>query len=103
MKPEIISGIFSLTGVLIGSITSIIGIYISNRINRKKQIISDALDQIIGYWNLEEEMAQYISRLEKKGRAVKTVKEDFREKIYNSKGIRPTMTESTANRLKKTI
>ena len=103
MNNEIISGIFSLCGVLIGSLMSIAGIVISNRLQRKRQAISDTLDQIAGYWNLEEQMARHISKLEKNKRAVKTIKEDFRELIYEAKGIRPTMTEHEANRLKKML
>jgi|GEM_PF-3250497 len=103
MSNVLISGIFSLTGVLVGSITSIVGIIISNRLHRRKQLIADTFDQIIGYWNLEEEMARHIAVLEENSRAVKTIKEDFRDIIYNTKGIRPTMTEREANRLRKSI
>ena len=103
MNDSLINGIFSLGGVFIGSVMSLVGIVISNRLQRRRQVFTDTLDQIVGYWNLEEEMARHIAKLEGKKRAVKTIKEDFRERIYDEKGNRPTMTENEANRLKKMI
>lgn len=103
MNNALISGIFSLSGVLIGSLMSMAGILITNRLHRRKQSLRDSLDQIGAYWNLEEEMARHIAKLEGRKRAVKTIKEDFRDTIYKAKGIRPTMTELEANKLKKVI
>ena len=101
MASELISGLFGLAGVIVGSASSLFTAILVNRLNKKRRIYGEALDQIIGYWNLEEEMAKHIHTLENKSRSTKTIKEDFRLMVYTKKGIRPTMTESDANRYKK--
>ena len=100
MENNIVNGILNLSGVLIGSLISILAIVISNRSIKKRNAFIDICDQVGAYWNLEEEVAIYISKMEKEKRAPKTIKEDFRKIIEEKKGIRPTMTEREANKIK---
>ena len=103
MTDTVISGLFSLGGVFVGSILSLGGIFISNSISRKRQHIQEVCDQVAAYWVLEEFMAKHIESIEGNSRAVKTIKEDFRTKVFDSKGIRLTMTEAEAIRFKKKL
>lgn len=101
MSDAVINGVFSIIGVSIGSLLSLLAVVISNRRNFKKEKVQELLDEVIGYWNLEEEMAKEISRLNDGKKAVSTIKTDFRNIVYGNKGIRPAMTETEANKLKR--
>lgn len=103
MTDTVISGLFSLGGVIVGSLLSLGGIFISNSMSKKRQQIHDMCDQVAAYWVLEEYMAKYIEGAEGNLRAVKTIKEDFRSQVFEAKGIRPTMTEAEAIRFKKKV
>lgn len=101
MTAEIIVGIFSLGGALIGGLCSIVATSIGNKRTQIKADLADLADQVISYWNLENEYVEAFHDLDPEKRASKTIKEDFRE-IVQSKGLeRPKMTHNTALSIKK--
>ncbi|MBN2508799.1 MAG: hypothetical protein JXB03_00935 [Spirochaetales bacterium] len=103
MTDTIVNGLFSLMGVLLGSVLSLVGIFVSKRMARTRQDMYEVCDQVAAYWILEDMMAKHIEALEGNSRAVKTIKEDFRSRVFDNKGIRPRMTEAEAIRFKKKI
>ncbi len=100
MDPTIVSGIFGLGGVVIGSIFSLATVLVSNRAGRRRKRALAAFDQVAGYWNVEDRMARHIHELEEGSRPVLRIKKEFRDRVYEERGIRPTMTEVEAFKLR---
>ena len=73
MKPEIINGIFALSGVVIGALINGLFQYLEIRRERAKNQVVSLCDQFISFYTLEK---KYIKATEK------GVMDEFRHLIY---------------------
>lgn len=96
---NILSGLFSLAGMVIGGLFSLIPVLIANKNNQKNEAINDLCDQVGAYWNLEDLMAEKLTEID--NRSARTIKDEFRTMVSDEKGTRPIMTQNEANRIRK--
>ncbi len=101
MKTEVIVGIFSISGTLIGGLLSILGTRINIRKKEMKEDIAELTDQINSYWYLETLYAEEYIKATNSKKSVKSIKTQFRKKIQTAGHGRPTLTALEAQELKK--
>ena len=97
MSEPIITGIFTLSGALLGGIISYLGSRNERKIELLKSRVNLLSKQVISYWNLEKLYSDEIGQL--LSRPSKTVLQEYRDKIESMDLERPTMTEKEAKRL----
>ena len=98
---EIIVGIFTVIGAIIGGFFSILSQIIINNKNKKKERFLELADQVRAYYNLEKEYIDFLSINDPNKRAPMTIKKDFREIVQSKIGIRPEITENMSEKIKK--
>ena len=101
MNEAIISGIFTVSGALVGAVGAIVAGNISRRKVNLKHKVEQLAKQIEAYWNLESLYSDEFGKVT--NTASKTVKEDFRSKVENMGYERPTMTANKASEIIKDL
>lgn len=101
MNEAIISGIFTVSGALVGAVGAIVAGNISRRKVNLKHKVEQLAKQIEAYWNLESLYSDEFGKVT--NTASKTVKEDFRSKVENMGYERPTMTANKAREIIKDL
>jgi hypothetical protein len=97
MSDSIITGVFTLSGTILGGLISYLIARNTREIKILKSQVSILSNQIISYWNLEKLYSEEISNVTSK--AQKIVLQEHREKIEEMDLERPTMTEKEARRI----
>jgi hypothetical protein len=97
MNESIINGIFALSGTLLGSLISYLISKDTKETKTLKSEVNILSKQVISYWNLEKLYSDEISKLLSK--PVRTILQEYREKIESIGLERPTMTEKEAKRI----
>lgn len=97
MSEPIITGLFTLSGTLLGGLISYLIARNTKEIRALKSQVNILSNQVISYWNIEELYSQEIGKLTSK--AQKTVKQEYREKIETMDLDRPIMTEKEARKI----
>jgi hypothetical protein len=97
MNESVISGIFALSGTLLGGLISYFIARNAKEIKTLKAQVSMLSKQVISYWNLERVYSEEIGKLVSK--PAKTILQEYREKIESMDLERPTMTEKEAKRI----
>ena len=97
MSESVITGIFALSGALLGGLISFLIARNAKELNTLKSQVNILSKQVISYWNLEKlysiDLSKHISK------APKTVLQEYREKIVAMNLDRPTMTENEAQKI----
>lgn len=85
MKPEIVNGIFALSGVVIGALINGLFQYLEIRRERAKNQVVSLCDQVISFYTLEKKYIDEVVKLrtDKGIKATeKGVMDEFRHLIY---------------------
>lgn len=97
MSESVITGIFALSGTLLGGLISYLIARNAKELKTLKSQVNNLSNQIISYWNLEKLYSEELSKIHSK--AQKTVLQEYREKIEAMDLDRPTMTEKEARKI----
>lgn len=97
MSEPIITGVFALSGTVLGGLISYLIARNEKEIKTLKSQVNNLSNQIISYWNLEKLYSEELSKLTSKTQ--KTVLQEYREKIESMDMERPTMTEKEARKI----
>lgn len=94
-------GLYALLGALGGALITGIFTYLAGKADRDflrmRNHISNLSEQVSGYWLLERNYSQALSKLQK--RTAKAVLETMRLEVEKSSGIRPHMTKNQAEKI----
>lgn len=102
MTPEIISGVFALSGAVIGGVISLAITKIDRRWERAKHQIVQLADQVSAYYQLEQFYKDELARVDASGRSAKTIMEEMRTRVSKSgEWERPSMTSLAAQKIAK--
>lgn len=97
MTDTIITGIFTVGGIIIGSSITYLGSRERRKIKEAKSDIEKMSNQIKSYWHLEKLYSEELSKL--KNLNQKKILEDFRTQIQNKGLVRPTFTENETEKI----
>ena len=97
MSDSIITGLFTLSGTLLGGIITFLIQKKSDEFNRLKSDVKMLSRQIIAYWNLEKMYSEELGA--KTSMAKKTILQNFRDKVEKAGIERPTLTEKEAKKI----
>ena len=102
MSGEIVSGLFALSGALLGGLIS----YATTRIDRKwdkaQRHIGELSEQVSAYYQLEQIYKEKVAEVDSSGRSAKTVMEDMRSKVTETGEFeRPYMTTLAAQKIRR--
>lgn len=102
MGSEVISGLFALSGALLGGLISYATTRIDRRWGRAERHIAQLCDQVAAYYQLEQLYKEELAKLDPAGRSAKTIMEDMRTRVAQSGEFeRPSMTSLSATRLRR--
>ena len=94
MNEIIVSGLFSLVGVVLGALLT----YLFGREEKKKEQMKNKIkqlsSQVSGYWYLEKIYTDKLAEWE--GSAAATICKKYREQVNQEHGIYPKMTAKEA-------
>lgn len=99
MNDSIINGLFTLSGVLIGSASSFFATRDARRMAKLESLVSKLADQVASYWELEKHYSEDVAKRSDKNS--KTVLNEFRERVESEERERPTMTAKQADSIKR--
>ena len=99
MNDTIINGLFTLSGVLIGSASSFFATRDARRMAKLESLVSKLAEQVASYWELEKHYSEEVATLS--GKNSKTVLNEFRERVESEERERPTMTAKQADGIKR--
>jgi len=97
MTEPIITGVFTLSGKVLGGLITLFITRNAKELHNLKSQVNLLSKQIISYWNLEKLYSEKLSKINCK--AQKTVLQEYREKIEAMNLDRPTMTENEARKI----
>jgi len=99
MNETVINGLFTLAGVLLGSLAPYLGARDARRMAKLESLLSRLTEQVASYWELEKLYSEEIAKLADKNS--RTVLNEFRDKVESEERERPTMTAKQADGIKR--
>jgi hypothetical protein len=100
--PEVISGVFALSGALLGGVITLATTRIDRRWERAKRQIVQLSDQVSAYYQLEQLYKDELAKIDDAGRSGKTIMEEMRTRVSESgEWERPSMTSLAAQKIGK--
>jgi hypothetical protein len=99
MSDVVISGLFALVGVAIGSFATYLATRDARRMQNLERLVCKLADQVASYWALEKLYSEELARATHQNQ--KTVLQDFRDTVQSDKLVRPVMTANEAEDIKQ--
>lgn len=101
MDTSIITGLFTLGGVIVGAVSSFFIARMGNRIKDKDIALKEFSRQLIAYWHLEKEHVSTIASFSNQSES--SVMNKGRTSVVNQGYERPTMTENEVKKRMKEL
>ena len=100
MQTEIVVGVFTLGGAVIGGLFTYLSARISHNWTRAKTDSERLTKQVEGYHTLEGFYKEDMAKLDPGHRQPKTILQEMRDRVEESGCARPTMTANDARKLR---
>lgn len=97
MDSTIITGIFTLSGMVVGAVATIIAAKIQRSAKRNDKALSRLASQVKAYWALEEEYALELK--DYLGESKSSLKKKLRERVREKGYAEPNMTAKDVDKL----
>ncbi len=94
MSDSIITGVFTLSGALLGGLITYLAARDTKKIIELRKQINILSRQIISYWNLEKIYSENLSNLTNKSSV--TILKEYRDEVVSMDLDRPSMTANEA-------
>ena len=106
MDQQIVAGLFTLAGALLGGVITLATVRLDRRWGRAKKNIADLCQQVSAFYQLEqlykEEVATLRANSDGSKPSAKTVMEEMRGRVQELEGqVRPTMTSRAADEIRR--